>query len=259
MMDLAERRAPFAVATVVDAEGSVPGKVGATMVVTSQGRVHGTIGGAGLEEKVKALCETALETGESGLHTFDLAKWKPEGLDSVCGGTVHIAIQVHRPLPHLLLFGGGHCGLALAQLAQTMDWDVTVVDGRAEFADPDRFPDATDVHAEDPADFARDADLSDYTHAYLLGHSHDLDAHTLKELLPRFDGHVGAIGSDAKWTDFRKRLIDWGVAEDRVDAVECPIGLDVGAESPEEIAVAVAASIVQTLKDETPERLLVKR
>lgn len=259
MMDLAERRAPFAVATVVDAKGSVPGKVGATMLVTSQGRVHGTVGGAGLEEKVKALCVEALETGDSGLHTFDLAKWKPEGLDSVCGGTVQIAVQVHRPLPHLLLFGGGHCGLALAEIARTMDWDVSVVDGRPEFADPDRFPDGTTVHAEDPAEFARDADVSDCTHAYLLGHSHDLDARTLKELLPRFDGHVGTIGSDAKWADFRKRLTEWGVAEDRVDAVECPIGLDVGAESPEEIAVAVAASIIQSLKQEADEPVLVKR
>jgi xanthine dehydrogenase accessory factor len=251
MLSLAERRRPFAVATVVDAEGSVPGKIGATMIVTDDGRAEGTVGGAGLEEKVKELCLAAIASGRGGLHAFDLAAWKPEGLDSVCGGTVHIAIQAYPPLPHLLLFGGGHCGKALADIAAPLDWDVTVVDGRAEFADAARFPQGTQSVVEDPAAFAATADLSDYSHAFLLGHAHDLDARTLKALLPRFGGFVGAIGSKAKWTHFRQRLLSWGVDERRVDAVVCPIGAPIGADTPEEIAVAVAAQVIESMKKQT--------
>jgi xanthine dehydrogenase accessory factor len=251
MLELSKRRQPFAVATVIDAEGSVPGKVGSTMVVAADGSARGTVGGAGLEEKVKALCRKALEDGTGGLHSFDLARWKEGGLDSVCGGTVHIGIQVHRALPHLLLFGGGHCSLALARLATTLDWDVTVVDGRAEFADARRFGDEVTAIHQDPVAFASKADLSDVSHAYVLGHSHDLDARTLIALLPRFSGHVGVIGSKSKWANFKTRLQEAGVASARVASVVCPIGVDIGAEAPEEIAVAVAAEVIRSLKSKS--------
>src|SRR5688572_8144502 len=130
MLQLTERRAPFAVCTVVQTEGSVPGKVGSVMIVTRDGTARGTVGGAGLEEKVKAAARAALASGTGGLETFDLAKWKPDGLNSICGGTVTVSIIVHRPLPHILIYGGGHCGKALADMAAVLDWDVTVIDPR---------------------------------------------------------------------------------------------------------------------------------
>lgn len=248
MLSLADRRRPFAVCTVVQADGSVPGKLGATMILTPDGATRGTVGGAGLEEKVKTLALQSLRTGKGGLHHFDLARWKGGGLNSVCGGSVDVSILVHRPLPHLLLYGGGHCGKALADIAATLDWDATVVDAREEYANAERFPQAVETIAADPAAWTRTAALDAYSHAYLLGHSWEADAATLAALVPRFDGHIGVIGSEAKRRSMFDAVRERGVPADRLARVVCPIGAPIGAESPEEIAVAVAAEVISTLK-----------
>lgn len=244
--DLAERGVACALAVVVETTGSVPGKAGATMLVTVDGTSRGTVGGAGLEERVKALCREALRRGVGGVHTFDLANWKPEGLDSVCGGTVTVSITLVKPVPHLLLVGGGHCTLALAQVCDVLGWGYTVVDSRPEYASPERFPRARALHTRTPADVVREAeDLSLYSHAYLLGHSHHEDGEALLALLERgFPGVVGAIGSRAKLHAFRERAAARGLTLDRV---RCPIGVDVGAQTPPEIAVAIAAEVVRDL------------
>lgn len=252
MLRLSERRQPFAVCTVVATEGSVPGRLGSTMIVTPEGGTRGTVGGAGLEEKVKAAALEALATGKGGLHHYDLAHWKPAGLDSVCGGSVDVSILLHRALPHLLILGGGHCGKALADLAVPVDWDVTVVDARPEYAHRERFPQALATFAEEPASWCRRNDLSGYSHAYLLGHSWELDTATLAELLPRFEGFIGVIGSQSKRRAMFEALRARGVPESSLARVQCPIGADIGAESPEEIAVAIAAEVISTLKRSTP-------
>ncbi len=256
MLTLADRRHPFAVCTVVNADGSVPGRLGATMIVTPDGKSRGTVGGAGLEERVKGLALAALRDRKGGLHHFDLAKWKPGGLNSLCGGSVDVSVLVHRPLPHLLVFGGGHCGKALADVAATLDWDVTLVDPRPEYADADRFPNAQERAAPaDPAAWVRDADLALYTHAYVLGHSWQVDTDILAALLPRFDGFVGVIGSQAKRLQMLREAAVRGVPTARLERVVCPIGASIGAESPEEIAVAIAAEVISTLKHSPAERL----
>lgn len=252
MLQLTERRRPFAVCTVVDTEGSVPGKLGATMVVTTDGAARGTVGGAGLEENVKAAAVEALRTGKGSLRHFDLAKWKEGGLNSICGGSVEVSILVHRPLPHLLLFGGGHCAKALADIAPTLEWDVTIVDARDEYANAARFPGAFQTIAADPSSWVRTVELSDYSHAYLLGHSWETDVGILSGLLPRFSGFVGAIGSEAKRHHMTEELRRRGLPDRLIARVVCPIGRDIGAESPEEIAVAVAAEVVATLREPAP-------
>ncbi len=246
MLTLTQRRQPFAVCTVVHTEGSVPGKIGSTMIVPQTGTVRGTVGGAGLEERVKAAARQALETGKGGLQHYDLAKWKAEGLNSVCGGSVDVSIIVHRPLPHLLLFGGGHCGKALADMANLLEWDVTVIDPRLEYANRERFPHAVDVTAADPTVWSRTAELVDFSHVYLLGHSWEIDTDILTALLPRHDGFVGVIGSQSKRKAMFDELRRRGIPPERMARVVCPIGVDVGAESPEEIAVAVAAEVIAT-------------
>ncbi|MEA3198812.1 MAG: xanthine dehydrogenase accessory factor [Thermoplasmata archaeon] len=245
---LAESGVPCALAVVAAATGSVPGKPGATMLVTLDGTSRGTVGGAGLEEKAKALCVEAIRAGVGGVHTFDLAGWKPAGLDSVCGGTVTLAIHLVRPAPHLLLLGAGHCAEALARVADVLRWSVTVVDGRPGFADEARFPQARACVAQDAAAFAREADLAPYSHAYVLGHSHHVDGDAVIALLSRgFAGHLGVIGSRSKLHAFHERAREAGIADDVWARVRSPIGLDVGAQTPAEIAVAVAAEIVQQL------------
>ena len=246
---LAEQGVPCALAVVASATGSVPGKVGAAMLVTVDGTSRGTVGGAGLEERVKRLCQEAIRRGEGGVHDFDLANWKEGGLDSVCGGTVRVAIHVLRPVPHLLLVGGGHCSLALARVADVLEWSYAVVDSRAGYADRERFPKARAVAQQAPAEFISSCeDLSRFSHVYVMGHSHHEDADALVALLSRgYAGVVGVIGSKAKLRSFRERARERGVDDAAFGRVRSPIGVDVGAQTPEEIAVAVAAEVVRDL------------
>lgn len=247
--DLSERGVACALAVVVATTGSVPGKLGATMLVTVDGTSRGTVGGAGLEERVKKLCRESILRGAGGVHSFDLANWKPGGLDSVCGGTVEIAIHVVRPVPHVLLVGGGHCAQAFARVADVLEWGYTVVDSRAAFASLDIFPRARDVAHAPPAGFVRGAeDLSRYSHVYVLGHSHAEDGEAVIALLQRgYAGVIGVIGSRSKVHAFRERAAERGVPEAAFERVRSPIGAIPGAETPAEIAVAVAGEIIQDI------------
>ncbi len=245
---LAEEGVACALAVVAQATGSVPGKPGATMLVAIDGTSKGTVGGAGLEERVKRLCIEAIRSGEGGVHAFDLAGWKEGALDSVCGGSVTVAIHVVRPVPHLLLIGGGHCSEALARVCDVLRWSYTVVDSRPGYADEARFSRARALATQAPAAFAREADLSRFSHAYVMGHSHHEDGDAVIALLERgFAGHLGVIGSRSKLHAFRERAREAGLPGSAFDAVHSPIGLDVGAQTPPEIAVAVAAEIVQQI------------
>jgi xanthine dehydrogenase accessory factor len=244
--ELAEGGVACALAVVVDAHGSVPGKPGATMLVTADGTSRGTVGGAGLEERVKKLCVDALRSGTpGGAHTFDLAHWKPSGLDSVCGGTVTIAICVVAPVPHVLLVGGGHCARALASVLDVLGYGYTVIDSRAAFVED--YPRARATHVGAPAEFVRRAEDLPYSHAYVMGHSHHEDGDTLIALLERgFAGRICVIGSRAKMHAFSERAAARGLS---TNGVRSPVGIDIGAQTPPEIAVAVAAEIIRDIHD----------
>ncbi len=262
ILDLERRGVRFAVATVVEAVGSVPGKLGARMIVTADGRELGTVGGAGLEEKVKALARAALAEGSGsgagggrrggGLHRFELARQKPGGLDSICGGSVSIFIEVMNPRPHLVLFGGGHVGVAVTRLCDVLEYRYTVVDDRPEYSSRERFPNAAETVTGHAADFFRGRDLSSYSHLYVLGYSHHEDENTLAEALVHFPGRIGLIGSKLKRTDLRARVVARGADESSFDQrVTCPIGLPIGAETPAEIAVAILGEVIRDYRHST--------
>src|ERR1051326_2143218 len=169
ILELLDEGRAFAVATVADAKGSVPGKQGAKMVVLSDGATFGTVGGAGLEQKVKALCRRALEEKKGGLSSFDLMYYKEGALDSLCGGSVKILVEYMAPVPHLLIAGGGHCGLEIAKLCDQLGYFHSVLDDRSEYASRERFPDAKrTIHAM-PEEFLAKEDLAPYSHVLLVG------------------------------------------------------------------------------------------
>jgi xanthine dehydrogenase accessory factor len=255
ILDLERRGVRIAVATVVETVGSVPGKLGARMIVTADGRGLGTVGGAGLEEKVKVLARAALASGRGGLHRFELARQKPGGLDSICGGSVAIFIEIMNPRPHLVLFGGGHVGLAVARLCDLVEYRYTVVDDRPDYASRERFPRAVETVAGHAAEFFLRRDLTPYSHLYVLGYSHHEDEGTLVHALKSFPGRIGLIGSRSKRTDLRTRLVAQGIEEAVFDQrVICPIGLSIGAETPAEIAVAILGEVIQDFRSGSPSK-----
>ena len=243
------------IASVVSTSGSVPGKVGARLALT-ESDIEGTVGGAGLEMKIvsrlqELLQEASKPCGE--VVTYGLNKgakgYEVQPLDSLCGGRVTVALEILIPMPHILLMGGGHCAKAIAEACKPLDWKYSVQDSRSEYA---TLEGASETHHSCPKDFLMAEDqesLSRFSDILLLGHDWKEDEERLLGLLfAGYSGRLGVIGSKAKWNAFTKVALEAGIEQERLDQVNCPIGLDIGAESPEEIAIAVLAEILAAHK-----------
>lgn len=261
-------------ASVVETSGSVPGKVGARLAMRSSDETWvGTVGGAGLEMMVlkrsrSMLNEHHLPAGE--VLTFGLNKgakgYEVTPLDSLCGGRVTLSLEVLIPMPHVLLIGGGHCAQAIAPALDALGWDHSVHDTRADFCDAATFPNARHhLHMDAPTfvNTQKSDELSKYSDVLLLGHDWSEDQlrllgmlSTLQSQAVRLDGQngprIGVIGSRSKWQAFEKAALQEGISQGMLDQVICPIGIPIGAESPEEIAVAVVAQIMAAHKGVNP-------
>ena len=247
-----------AMATVMSTSGSVPGKTGARLALTEDS-IIGTIGGAGLEKKViqrlqEMLSQSVTAIGE--VHTYGLNKgakgYEVIPLDSLCGGRVTLALEVIIAMPHILLMGGGHCAKAISLGLQPLGWTFSVHDTREEYS---TIPGAVESHHCSVAEFfALEESLDRFSDILLLGHDWQEDEERLLTLLnATFSGRIGVIGSRSKWQAFEQKALSVGINQDSLDAVNCPIGLNIGAESPEEIAIAVIAEIIASCKGVDPD------
>ena len=253
-------------ASVIQTKGSVPGKVGAKLLVSKFGEefvIDGTVGGAGLEMKVIQKSKQLYEENKkpAGLvETFGLNKgakgYEVQPLNSLCGGQVTISYEVLIPMPHILLMGGGHCAKSISNLLPIIGWDHSVHDTRDEYSNPDVYPSATETHCNPVDKFfeAEDADtISRFSDILLLGHDWAEDEQRLISLVKLAENgadiRIGVIGSKSKWMAFKQSCIDVGVSEETLAKVRCPIGVNVGAETPDEIAIAVLAEIMAYHKD----------
>ena len=266
VLDRLDRGEKVAMASVIEASGSVPGKPGARMAISSNGKRFGTVGGAGLELRIEDGLRKMLNGGDGysrkrggRVEVFLLHKdgkrKEVTPLDSLCGGKVTVAMEVLIPMPHVLIVGGGHVGRCIAIVCDTMGWSHSVFDVREEYANEDRCPFATELHTVNVEGFLASEDrdsLERFSDVLLLGHDWAVDEDFLIRVLKeRGNGRrprIGAIGSKSKWKSFSKSAIGAGIAEDDIGSVRCPIGLQIGADSPEEIALAVCSEILSLEK-----------
>ncbi len=246
VLRLLDRHEPFVRATVMESTGSVPGKVGATMLVRSDGSTLGTVGGAALEERVKEAAARALESRRGGIFHYDLAAWRPEGLPSLCGGTVEIAVEFVAARPSLLLWGGGHVAEAVARLLPPLEYDYSVADDRPEWVTAERFPEAVRREVVAPERVWEVFEPASFTHLYLLGYDAAKDGEVLFRSLDVFPHTIGLIASASKRGHLFQALRARGAPESALARVQSPIGLPIGAETPAEIAVSVVAEIVRS-------------
>jgi xanthine dehydrogenase accessory factor len=244
---LLETHRAFARAVVVRAVGSVPGKLGATMVVRDDGTTVGTVGGAALEEEVKRAAAKAIERRAGELLHFDLAAWKPGGLPSLCGGSVDIAIEYVGPRPNVLLWGGGHVAQAVARLLPTLEIDHSVADDRPDYLTPELFPNADRRELVGAAELFDVLDPGSFTHLLVLGYDAGRDTEVLFQASQRFPNTIGLIASAPKREHIFARLRERGVPREALARVRSPVGLALGAETPAEIAVSIVAEIVRDL------------
>ena len=251
-----------AIATIVSAKGSVPGKPGAKLAINSKMQNFGTVGGAGLELKIEKKLiqllneEHKVNRKKGGLiETFYLykdAKGK-EGiaLDSLCGGQVKVSMEIIEPMPHILIAGGGHVGRCVGLVAESLGWDYSVFDVRKEYSNTEKYPFSNENISMNANDFLESEDsesIKRFSDILLLGHDWSVDQELLLGFLKlRKDDsrpRIGAIGSVSKWKSFKKAAMDDGIREEWFNNARCPIGIDIGAETPEEIGLAVCAEIL---------------
>ncbi len=237
-------RKPFVLCTVVEVDGSSPGKSGQRMIVFEDGRMAGTIGGGINEERTrKAALALFPERGGTQLLSYDLANEIESG-EPVCGGNVKVFIEYMADRSRIVIFGGGHIGFALARLASQMRFHVSLVDDRPEYADPARFPDIENVICcpYKGSVTAVGVEASDAVVIVTPGHQHDLEV--LEQAVASPAEYVGMIGSARKVAEMKKSVLASGADPKRVESVFAPIGIHLGSTTPEEIALEILAQIV---------------
>lgn len=237
---------PAVLCTVVRAEGSCPRGLAARMIVRPDGRTLGTIGGGPLEAAVASRCLAGEAPSAPQLVEMDLGA-APGG----CGGRMTVLLEPLGASPRLILFGAGHIAFELAAMARRLGYGTYVVDDRPEQNSEDRFPDATRVASFDPADWSA-LPLDRRALAVVVTRDHDLDLAVLRALIGRELGYLGMIGSRRKAAAAVAALEAEGVSRDRLAAVRCPVGLDIHAETPAEIAVSILAELVSVVRSEDP-------
>src|SRR2546425_843716 len=244
--DALERGEPAALVTIVSTTGSTPQRVGAKMLVFGDGRIVGTIGGGCYENDAFGKAREAILTRKPQVVHYELDDDFAQETGLVCGGQMDVYIEPIEPSPELYVIGAGHVGLHLARLAQEVGFNVHVADDREKFANAERFPTAAEIVVDDiPAWIAR-ANLPPHAYAVIVtrGHTNDLEA--LRALAPRELRYLGLIGSRAKVARIYEELSKSDMPADALARVHAPIGLDIGAVTPQEIAVSILPGLIQT-------------
>ncbi len=238
------RGEPAALVTIVAAHGSTPQRVGAKMLVFADGRTVGTIGGGCYENDAFWKAREAIRAGsQPQVVRYELDDDLAAESGLICGGQMEVYIEPLSPSPHLYVAGAGHVAASLASIAHEAGFRVHVIDDREKFANPERFP-AADLIVQAIPDWLQAATLppSAYVVVVTRGHRHDLDA--LRALAGRELKYVGMIGSRAKVKRIEDALLAEGVSADFLRSVHAPIGLDIGAVTPAEIAVSIVAELI---------------
>lgn len=230
----------FALLTVIETRGFTPQKAGAHMLLDARGETFGTVGGGAIEHE--ALREAAALL-EKGAGVMLVKRHLTQELGMCCGGEMAIHVEVIESAPRLLLFGAGYIAKPLAALAAHCGFRVSVVDERADWLTEERFP-AAERHARSPQDFVRGLATTDRDFAVVTTHDHALDQRLVEALLRMPLLFVGMIGSVPKQRKFALRLQARGFADHEIARLRTPLGVSIGADTPEEIAVSVMAELI---------------
>ena len=245
--------------TVVRANGSTPQRAGAKMLVFPDGRTIGTIGGGCYENDAFWKAREALATGRQALLHYELNDDFAQENGLVCGGQMDVHIDPLEPTPHLYIVGAGHVGWHLGRLAPDAGFRVHVVDDREKFANQERFPAADEVLAESIPEWLHRTELppSAFVVVVTRGHTHDLEA--MRALAARDLRYLGLIGSRAKVRRIFDLLLEEGMPPECLSRVYAPIGLDIGAVTPAEIAISIVAELVAIRRGVDTASLAMKR
>ena len=241
--DALARGESVALVTIVRTQGSTPQRPGAKMLVYADGRTVGTIGGGCYENEAQLKAREAIATGRSALLHYELNDDFAQENGLICGGRMDVHVDPLEPTPDLYIIGAGHVGYHLARGASDAGFRLHVVDDRLKFASAERFPGA-DVAVEPIPEWLHRAEIppSAFVVVVTRGHVHDLDA--MRALAARDLRYLGLIGSRAKVARIADALLAEGMPPECLERVHAPIGLDIGAVTPAEIAISILAELI---------------
>ena len=234
-----------ALVTIVSSTGSTPQRVGAKMLVYADGRTVGTIGGGCYENEAFWKAREAITTRKPLKLKFDLNDDFAQETGLVCGGQMEVFVEPVEPSPELYIFGAGHVGYFVGKMAHEVGFHVHVVDDREKFANTERFGEGIQVVVDHIPTWLETHQLPPTAYAVVVtrGHTHDLDAMRVLAGAKSLR-YVGLIGSKAKVKRIFDALMDEGTSADALKGIHAPIGLDIGAITPQEIAVSIVAELI---------------
>ncbi len=233
-----------ALATIIHRRGSTPQKESAKMLIYADGRILGSIGGGCVENDVRQRAGRTILEGKPQLLDFDLTEDDIEGSGLVCGGKIQVYLEAIVPTPWVYIFGAGHVGGAICQAARQAGFRVTVVDDRPIYANRENFPMADEIVAEDWGEAFQKLKINESSYIVISTRGHDHDFKVLEWAAGTDAGYVGLLGSRRKVRLIFEELVARGVPPERIETIHAPIGLEIGAVTPEEIAVSIVAELI---------------
>ena len=239
-----EEGRPVALATVVETRRSVPRRAGTKMLVYGDGQTVGTVGGGAMESRVVAAALDAIRSRRSSLLEYDLVN-PSKGDPGVCGGELKLYLEPYMPSHTVYVVGCGHVGQAVVDLAHWLGYQTIAIDDRPEYVTNELLPNA-DVRFLGSVEAALSAHpISEDASVILVTRSPELDVEILPLLLDVPARYVGVMGSKTRWKATRDQLLAAGVSSEQLDRVHVPIGIELNAETLEEIAVSILSEVIK--------------
>jgi xanthine dehydrogenase accessory factor len=248
-----------ALATIINRKGSTPRKDATKMLITADGRQFGTLGGGCTEADILREAMTVMRLERPKILAFDLTEDDAEDSGLICGGTMEVFVEPILPDPYLFIFGAGHVGKSISEAVTKVGFKVAVVDDRIKYANRERFPEVDSLHAEDWDEAFNKLSITESSYIVIAtrGHNHDLAC--LRFALRSPARYIGLLGSKRKTRLFFEKLEKEGIDPSDFDRVYAPVGIDIGSESPEEIAVSIAAELIAVRKNKPVDSLKMSR
>ena len=233
-----------ALATIVQVRGSIPSFESAKLLVREDGSMIGTIGGGCVEAEVWNAAREVMETEKPKHMSFNLGQDAAYDNGLICGGQLDVFVEPVIPSPRAIIFGAGHISKSLCKVASLAGFSTTIVDNRDSFANRERFPEADEIFAEEYEDVFPKLSIYESTYLIIVTRGHRDDMRVLRWAATTPARYVAMIGSKRKVLSVVKELEKDGLSREQLDRIYAPMGLEIGAISPEEIAISVAAEMI---------------
>lgn len=243
-----------ALCSIIESSGAVPRHTGSKMLVGANGILAGSVGGGEIENRVIQEAMEVLKDGKARVLSYKMVD-PGKGDPGICGGQVEVYVEPIYPAPTVVVLGGGHVGKALTHLAKWLGFRVVVSDDRAEFCNPAAVPEADEYIVCPMAELPNHLTVTPQTYIVLTTRGVVVDTPGLPPLLDLPAAYLGVIGSKKRWITTRKNLLEAGVPEDKLNHVVSPIGIELKAETPEEIAVSIMAEIMMIRQNASGQRM----